>query len=465
MSQSEVTARPSFLKATAVLASGTAAGQAVTLLAMLLLPRLYSPAEFGTLAVYTAIIGTIGVAACLRFDVALALPEDDRDAIGLLVLGITSAFVIAVGVLIASLVIPAFRNLLPAPARGPTVWLLAPGVFAIATIAAVQNWNVRARQFGKIARARIGQAVAASGTQVTGGALGGGGLMLAAGLLAGYIVALFLLGWRLVGTVREWFATASIGELRELASRYRRFPQFSTWEALANNAAIQVPVILIAGRASASEAGLVAWAMYVLQAPLSLLGGAVGQAYLSSAPEEHGRQRLGQYTLEVLAQLKAYGLGPMLALAVLAPIGFPIVFGAAWERAGWLVVWMMPWFFLQLLASPISMALHVTGRQRTALVLQVVGLVLRVSVVLGCAAWRPAILSEGYAVSGALFYGLYLVVVLRSVGVSARRYWEATRRALRWTVVWAAGAIATALLLVVLRRSGELGELLHWATR
>ncbi len=461
MSLAEAAARRSFLRATAVLASGTAAAQGVMFLAMLILPRFYSPADFGTLAVYTAIVGTIGVAASLRFDVALALPEDEREAVGLLVLALASATAIATAVLVASVAVPALRGLLPAETQNAVSWLLAPGVLAFAVLSVLQNWRLRAREFSEIARARIGQTFAASGIQVAGGAAGGGGLLLVTGLLAGYVGGAALLTRRLVGVIRRWLASAAPGELSRLASQYRRFPRFSTWEALANNAGIQLPVVLIASRASVAEAGFVAWAMYVMQAPMGLLGSAVAQAYLSGAPQEHGRGRLGQYTLDVLTQLTALGLGPLVALAVLAPAGFPIVFGGAWERAGWLVAWMMPWFFLQLLASPISMALHVTGRQRTALTLQVVGLVVRVSAVLGCAAWWPSLLSEGYALSGAAFYALYLVVVLRAVGISVPQYWAATRRALGWTAVWAAGATAVLLLLGALRQHIGVGTLIR----
>lgn len=455
----DATARRAFLQASAVLASGTAGGHVVTMLAMLVLPRLYAPADFGTLAVYTGVVATIGVAACLRFDVALALPEDERDAAGLLALSLASALAVALATLGAVALLPALRERLPAGVRGPAVWLLAPGVLAFAALSALQNWNVRGRQFGTIARARIGQSATAGGVQIAGGAAGAGGLLLAGGLLSGYVTGSLLLARRVAGPLRHWLATATRAEARSLAARYRRFPQFSTWEALANNAAIQVPVILIAARATAAEAGFVAWAMYVIQAPMSLLGSAVAQAYLAGAPREHARGELGRFTLDVLAQLTAVGLGPLLALAALAPVGFPIVFGPAWERAGWLVAWMLPWFFLQLLASPVSMALHVSGRQRTALALQLFGLVLRVSVVLACAAWRPGVLGEAYALSGAAFYGVYLVVVLVAVGIPAAEFWAETGRALRWPAIWMMGAITAVLVLAALGGQAGLRDL------
>jgi hypothetical protein len=75
-----------------------------------------------------------------------------------------------------------------------------------------------------------------------------------------------------------------------LWSTYRRFPVYSTWEALANSAAIHVPVILVAAVAAPDEAGYLMLAMYVLQAPMSLIGAAVGQVYLSKAPAVHGRR-------------------------------------------------------------------------------------------------------------------------------------------------------------------------------
>ena len=77
---------------------------------------------------------------------------------------------------------------------------------------------------------------------------------------------------------------------------------------------------------------------------------------------------------------------------------------------------------LQLLAVPIAMSLHVTGRQRLALVLQFFGLLVRVSAILVASQWFSSRVAETYALSGAVFYLAYLVVVLSVTGVGPRSF-------------------------------------------
>lgn len=83
--------------------------------------------------------------------------------------------------------------------------------------------------------------------------------------------------------------------------------------------------------------------------------------------------------------------------------------------AGSMVLWMLPWFFMQVISSPVSMSLHVVGKQKTALVLQIFGLLLRAGGVIIITYFFRSYIFEYYAVSGFVFYSLYLLVVLSSL--------------------------------------------------
>ena len=76
----------SFARSVAVLASGTAGGQAIAVLASPFLSRLYTPDEFGTFGVYLALVSIAAVAVSLRYEAALPLPESEDEAVGVLVL-------------------------------------------------------------------------------------------------------------------------------------------------------------------------------------------------------------------------------------------------------------------------------------------------------------------------------------------------------------------------------------------
>lgn len=406
-------ARSDFGRALSMLISGTIGSQALTMAAMPLLARLFSPADFGALAVYIGIVTIISVSACLRFDIAVAMPESEDDAIVLLGLAILVAALVVLIVCLILLFPPAFvSEWLKDQYLQTFSWLIPIGIFASAICSALQNWHIRKRSFELIAKARLIQASAVISTQGIVGLAVAGPLGLLTGSALGFCANAFLLGHEIVRRIGRRFVVGDWGQLMIVVQRYSRFPIYSTWEALANQAAIHLPVLLIASALKPEEAGFLMLAMYAMQAPMSLLGGAVGQVYLGSAGQAYREGRLRAVTLRIIGNLVRVGSLPIGAIAFTSPVLFPLIFGESWQRAGWLVAWMSPWFLLQFLVSPVSMSLHVIGAQRTAMVLQFVGLVLRVGMTLAATYWAPHRAAEIYAVSGAIAYGIYLLVVL-----------------------------------------------------
>jgi len=405
-------AKRSFIRSISVLVGGTAAGQAITALAMPALSRLYQPADFGTLAVFMGIVTTVSVAACLRYDIAIAVPESDEDGLALLALSLISATLIS---LLSALAIAVgfdfLAEWLDAEHLHAGKWLIPVGIFSAAAWSALQNWHIRKHNFPLMARARISQALAMVSTQSASALASFGPVGLVAGPPVGFVVSGAWFLKRALEDLLDWLKRGQITDLRRVAREFRRFPAYSTWEALFNQAAIHLPIILIAASTTVAEAGYLMLAMYVLQAPLGLLGSAIGQVYLSRAPQAHREGNLAEFTNEVLRNLVKAGTGPILAIGVLSPVLFPLVFGPDWERAGWLVAWMTPWFLLQFLASPISMALHVVGAQRAAMGLQFFSLSIRLGMTWIATTWMDGLVAEVYAVSGAIVYGSYFIAI------------------------------------------------------
>ena len=76
---------------------------------------------------------------------------------------------------------------------------------------------------------------------------------------------------------------------------------------------------------------------------------------------------------------------------------------------------MVPWFFMQFITSPVSMSLHVNGKQKIALYLQLFGLILRVGVVLVSIEYFTENVINLYIISGAVFYLIYFIVVMKNL--------------------------------------------------
>lgn len=431
------------LRSVGVLVGGTIFAHVITAISLPVLTRLYTPADFSVLAMFASTLAIISVASCLRFDVAIAIPAQDAEAANLLVLAmvcaaVVSALVAAVALAMPSSVLHAFHQ----SALIPWLALLPLGVFLAGGYSALQMWFVRKRTFSAIASSRVLQSAAASGVQVGMGWLhwAPGGLLL--GQLLNTGAGVTSLAYRFARHERHALVGVSWAGMRSAWAAHDRFPKYSTLEALANSASIQLPIILIAALAPGAEAGFLVLAMAALQAPMGLIGTAVSQVYLSRAPEEERGGRLDAFTVKLFGGLVRTGVGPLLFTGFVAPGAFAFVFGAEWRRAGELVAWMTPWFVMQFLASPVSMALHITGHQRTAFVLQIFGLVFRTAAVLLTSLVAIGSISEAYALSGFVFYAIYLATVLRVAKASASSVLNELRRNAGLLVLWTAGGFA-----------------------
>lgn len=415
----KVMPRASFARNVGILAGGTALAQALTVLALPVITRLYSPEDFSVLAVYAALLGMIGVVACLRFEIAIPLPSDDFEAANLMVLGLIFTTVISGLVFLLVAFVPVhIANGLGQPALQAYLWLLPVGVWLSGAFGCVQYWATRRKQFSDIAQTRMTQSVGNVLVQVLLGWLtktGPLGLLL--GQVTGRGAGLIKLGKVAWGDMHAHKKSITPETLQNSFRKYSRFPKFSTFESLANVANIQMPLVIIAASAVGPEAGFALLAMKAAAAPLGLIGGSISQVYLSRASDELRAGKLPEFTQKITVGLVGAGVGPLVCIGILAPDLLPLVFGSQWARAGEIVSWMTPWFILQFLASPLSMALHITENQRLAMFNQAWGLILRVGMTTWAAIYLNEYIVEIYSISGLFFYLGYFLIVLRVSGV------------------------------------------------
>lgn len=405
--------RNQFLRNVGVLTGGTVMAQGLIALSMPLLTRLYSPEDFSLLAVYMAVLSLLTVASCLRFHIAISLPERDEVGADLVVLSISAALFISLFLGLLAVTAPEQMSaLLGQPGFRPYLWLIPVGVLLASIYSALQYWASRRRRFGQITRTRLTRAIAGSGMQIGAGVLHPSPF----GLLFGHMI---FNGMGILGLARAmWkhdrpaFMRIRWGSLRRTAIEYRRFPIYSVPEALLNAAGSQIPVLIVAGALAGPEAGFLMLAMRVLGLPMGLIGTSVAQVYLAEAPAKQRAGELGPFTRRAMLSLFKAGGPPLIVIGAVAPLVFPFVFGEEWRPAGWMLAWMTPWFVLQFVSSPISMLLHVTGHQATAMVLQALGCALRIGSILIALAFARPWAVEAYALSGAVFYGMYIGVLM-----------------------------------------------------
>lgn len=444
------------MRSASVLVGGAAFAQAIGLLTLPLLTRLYTPNDFGVLAQYSGLLAISSVVACLRYEIAIPIPKKDSDAMNLLIVSLALAASVSIVIAITIVSLPQqISALLGRPGITTYLWFLPIGVALVSAYNALQSWALRKKQYTLIASTRISQALGGSASQLALGALG----YAPSGLIAGQIVnsgaGTFRLLWKELRENRGMLRHVSRTGLLKTAREYGRYPRYSFLESFANSAAVQLPVLIIAAAVS-REAGFLALAMRVMQAPLGLIGSAVGQVYLSHVADQYRLGCLGEFTANVVGALIKTGVGPLILGGMLAPDVFSIVFGEEWRRAGLLATWMTPWLVFHYLSSPVSMALHTTNNQKLAMRLQILALFMRTGVVLLFAHAHSARTPEAYAVSGLIFHFVYLMAVLRVSGCRMRLQLWRLAKELRYTLPWVAiGAVTKCTIWSLSIRPGQ----------
>lgn len=381
------------------MAGGTATGQAIVVAASPILTRIYTPEEFGVLAVFGSLLGILGVVASLRYDLAIPLPEKDQEAVNVMALSLLVAM--AFSAITAAIVIPFGKPIglfFDVPMLGDYIWLLPLSLLLMGVYQVFNNWAVRKRLFPVIAKTKILQSSSMVIVQAAGYAAGP--LALIVGRIFGQVAGLSSLGGKTLQNIKASNVWPSYSGVTAAAAKYRSFPVYSSWSGLLSTGGPQVPPILFSLFYGASAAGVYYLAHRVIALPLSVLGGSITSVFMPDAVEALRENRLQTVVANVHRTLSYVAMPPAVALFLTAPEVFVYAFGESWAEAGIVVRWLTPMLFLQFVVSPLSRTFTVLQRQRLGLSLHFVLFALRMAGI-----FIPTWASLGF--SGTVFwYGL-----------------------------------------------------------
>ncbi|WP_166253979.1 lipopolysaccharide biosynthesis protein [Marinobacter salicampi] len=360
--------KSAFVRGVSVLVGGTAGAQALMILASPLLTRLYTPEDFGLLAVYGGLLALFTVVASLRYELAIPLPENHTEAANLVVLSLLIVLMMtSVSGLMVWLAGKQIAYALDSPTLAMYFWLLPVGVFFSGIYKVFNYWGVRTKAFGDIARTRVSQTLTTLAIQILGFKLGG--MALIVGQASGQGVGSFRLA-RNAFTYQE-FKTCSLQGCLAAAKRYKQFPLYSTGSGLFNTAGTQLPPLLFAALFSASSAGLYALASRILKLPMTVLGGAIGQVYFSNLAEAQRKSKLPALVERGFLSLLKLSMPVAAVFMIVAPDLFSFVFGESWRLSGEVARWMTPWLVFQFIGSPLSAVYFVAEKEKMGLIFQV----------------------------------------------------------------------------------------------
>lgn len=381
--------RSRFARNVALVASGTAGAQAITMAFAPLITRIYGPEAFGLLGTFMAIVAVATPLAALAYPIAIVLPRDDRDAVGLVRLSATLSFSIAFLAAAALWVGGDWLTvILGAQSVAGYLFLIPVAMLFAASVQIAQQWLIRKKEFGVVARSAVAHSLILNSAKSGIGLLNPvGAVLIVLATLGGALYA----GLLFFGARRSYQASAAGRKqgprtsLRELAHRHRDFPLYRAPQNFINAASASLPVLMLAAFFGPAAAGFYTLGRMVMGLPSTLVGNAINDVFYPRITEAaHNVENLPRHIVRATGALLAIGLVPFGLVFVFGPWLFSLVFGHEWAMAGQYARWLSLWLFAAFINRPSVATIPVLSLQRGFLFYEIISVIARVSaIVLG----------------------------------------------------------------------------------
>ncbi|MHB8132771.1 MAG: lipopolysaccharide biosynthesis protein [Anaerolineaceae bacterium] len=340
----------------AVLVGGTSIAQAISLLIAPLVTRLYTPVDYGIVAVFTSLLTIIAPISSLRYEQAILLPDDDIEGEGLLSLSLMLTSLMAVIIFIITILwgkpiayILNVQNLLP------YFWLFPLGLFGSGTYLLFYYWALRKKAFTSITRTKLDQSIYSAIIQISLGYFLQGPLGLLIAQLVASVAGIFRLKKSANIKLNNFLIRQRIKLAPFLLKRYRKFALFSTPSAIINNFSIALPPLLFSAFYSSEISGQFALASKMIFLPLSFIGYSIGNVLFSQASQLYRDSPSKVYGLfvSILKKLLFIMIG-IFIIGAISPYIFPIIFGHNWNKAGTFALSLSLLAGIQIISLPLS---------------------------------------------------------------------------------------------------------------
>lgn len=358
--------------------TGTTLAQAIPILASPLLTRLYTPDQYGTSALFMAIVTVCSVIATFRYELSIMLPAKDEDAINIFALAIFISVALSIFFLF---IIAFFNKVLVSLLHNAdiSIWLyfVPLMVLLIGLYQCMYYWMSRNREYNRLATGQVTRSGVKTGTQVGAAyiipTIGTPGLII--GAITGQFIATIVLWIQAGKEITSKLKYINKATIFNQAKGYKNFPLINSPHALVNNLSSNLPVMLLTGFFSSKVAGFYSLSLAVVMTPVSLIGNAIGQVFYQRISNAYNNgEKLFPLVTRLIKGLFLIAVIPFFLLFILAPYIFTFIFGQEWKEAGRYTCILIPWVFMVFLVAPLSYLPITLGYQKKAFIIEIIGI-------------------------------------------------------------------------------------------
>ena len=365
------------------LMTGTTIAQAIPIAISPVLTRLYSPEDFGILALFMAISTIFGSIASARYELAIMLPKSNSEAVNLAFLGLFITTIISV---FLSIVIYFCNGFIVSQLNNEEIgmWLyfIPVVVFLMGSFNVLNYLGTRNREYKAIAKANVLKSIVLSALQLSIGFFKTG----VVGLISGQIVSQVVLNFLLVKSIlknSDMKKEISITNVFAVAKKYKTFPKYSMWAILANTSSQHLINVLISTFYSIGVLGFYSLVQKILIMPMLLLGNAVSQVFYQEATNiYHSKGSMKHLFIITMKKLIFLAFPIFMVLFFIIEDLFAFIFSEKWRIAGEYAQIILPLYFIRFVVSSFTVIPIIYKRVDIDLIFQIILLVVSSIIIL-----------------------------------------------------------------------------------
>ena len=352
--------------------TGTTIAQAIPIAISPILTRIYTPEEFGLFGLYMSIVTMVSVIATGRYELAIMLPKQDKDAINILALSLVITIMISI---IFLLLIFLFNHnitkLLGNTSISNWLYMVPLSIFVTGIFQSFTLWHNRKKRYKDLAQTRVIQNGTMGLSNIGLGLLNTGVFGLIAGLIFGQILAIYKLITVTLLHDKKIYNQISSLKIIALAKKYIQFPKYDILAAFSNVASQQIPHILFNVLFSSTIAGYFYLTQRMMSMPVNLISSAVLDVFKEQASKDFKKEGNAKkiYTV-TFKKLFLLSIIPSVIIYVYSIDIFIILFGNNWSVAGEYAQILVPMLFLRFISNPLSFMFYIGEKQKLNLILQ-----------------------------------------------------------------------------------------------
>ena len=353
--------KDSLIKNISVLVTGTIIAQLIPVVLQPILKRLFSPEDFGTFDIYLKILGMLFVVYALKYDMAVVLPKNRVKALLILTLSVSFSVIFTIISYIFLLIFDTeIMSLLQFPEKYKFALYLLPfstmffSLFNAFNYLLIRNKKFKASSINKVNRRGVEGAVQISLAYLPFFKIAG----LFVGNLVGNIVYFISAYYQSFKGFKFDLRFFKLSSLKSVAKEYSDLPKYNIIPELLNTAFLAALSFLVLTKFDIKEVGYMELTQRILAIPTAFIAYSVGQVLLQKLSEMvNNKEKITNEIKKVFFLLLTMALPFVFVIILFAVPLFKFVFGSEWEVSGIYSKYLVGFYAMGFLISPLSQVL------------------------------------------------------------------------------------------------------------